>query len=47
VADHHETFRDMGIAYAAGMLLISLVVAQFRNIVPLIIMAPIPSRSLA
>ncbi len=39
-----ETFRDMGIAYAAGMLLIYLlVVAQFRSyIVPLIIMAPIP-----
>ena len=40
----YETFRDMGIAYAAGILLIYLlVVAQFRNyIVPLIIMAPIP-----
>ncbi len=40
----YETFRDMGIAYAAGMLLIYLlVVAQFRSyIVPLIIMAPIP-----
>jgi multidrug efflux pump subunit AcrB len=39
-----ETFRDMGIAYAAGMLLIYLlVVAQFRSyLVPLIIMAPIP-----
>lgn len=39
-----ETFRDMGIAYAVGMLLIYLlVVAQFRSyIVPLIIMAPIP-----
>ena len=40
----YETFRDMGIAYAAGMLLIYLlVVAQFRSyIVPLVIMAPIP-----
>jgi multidrug efflux pump subunit AcrB len=40
----YETFRDMGIAYAAGILLIYLlVVAQFRNyVVPLIIMAPIP-----
>jgi multidrug efflux pump subunit AcrB len=40
----YETFRDMGIAYAAGILLIYfLVVAQFRSyIVPLIIMAPIP-----
>ncbi|MBD8524867.1 efflux RND transporter permease subunit [Pseudomarimonas arenosa] len=40
----YETFRDMGIAYAAGMLLIYLlVVAQFRSYaVPLIIMAPIP-----
>jgi multidrug efflux pump subunit AcrB len=39
-----ETFRDMGIAYGAGMLLIYLlVVAQFRSyVVPLIIMAPIP-----
>ncbi|MGB3392310.1 MAG: efflux RND transporter permease subunit [Stenotrophomonas sp.] len=39
-----ETFRDMGIAYAAGMLLIYLlVVAYFRNYaVPLVIMAPIP-----
>ena len=39
-----ETFRDMGIAYAAGMVLIYLlVVAQFRSyVVPLIIMAPIP-----
>lgn len=39
-----ETFRDMGIAYAAGMVLIYLlVVAYFRNyIVPLVIMAPIP-----
>lgn len=40
----YETFRDMGIAYAVGMLLIYLlVVAQFRSyLVPLIIMAPIP-----
>ncbi len=40
----YETFRDMGLAYAAGIILIYfLVVAQFRNyIVPLIIMAPIP-----
>jgi multidrug efflux pump subunit AcrB len=40
----YETFRDMGIAYAVGMLLIYLlVVAQFRSyVVPLIIMAPIP-----
>lgn len=40
----YETFRDMGIAYAVGLLLIYLlVVAQFRSyIVPLIIMAPIP-----
>src|SRR5690606_11801651 len=39
-----ETFRDMGVAYAAGMVLIYLlVVAQFRSYaVPLIIMAPIP-----
>jgi multidrug efflux pump subunit AcrB len=40
----YETFRDMGIAYAIGMILIYLlVVAQFRSyVVPLIIMAPIP-----
>lgn len=40
----YETFRDMGIAYAVGLLLIYLlVVAQFRSyLVPLIIMAPIP-----
>ena len=39
-----ETFRDMGIAYAAGLVLIYLlVVAQFRSYgVPLVIMAPIP-----
>lgn len=40
----YETFRDMGIAYAVGMILIYLlVVAEFRSyLVPLIIMAPIP-----
>jgi multidrug efflux pump subunit AcrB len=40
----YETFRDMGIAYSAGLILIYLlVVAQFRSYgVPLIIMAPIP-----
>jgi len=40
----YETFRDMGIAYAMGMILIYLlVVSYFRNyIVPLVIMAPIP-----
>ena len=40
----YETFRDMGIAYAVGMILIYLlVVAQFGSYrVPLIIMAPIP-----
>ncbi len=39
-----ETFRDMGIAYSIGLVLIYLlVVAQFRSyLVPLIIMAPIP-----
>ncbi len=39
-----ETFRDMGIAYAVGLLLIYLlVVAQFKSyLTPLIIMAPIP-----
>ncbi|MGB0722876.1 MAG: efflux RND transporter permease subunit [Gammaproteobacteria bacterium] len=39
-----ETFRDMGIAYSVGLVLIYLlVVAQFRSyVVPLIIMAPIP-----
>ncbi len=39
-----DTFRDMGAAYAAGLVLIYLlVVAQFRSYkVPLIIMAPIP-----
>jgi multidrug efflux pump subunit AcrB len=40
----YETFRDMGLAYSVGLLLIYLlVVAQFRSYrVPLIIMAPIP-----
>lgn len=39
-----ETFRDMGIAYSVGLIMIYLlVVAQFRSYsVPLIIMAPIP-----
>jgi multidrug efflux pump subunit AcrB len=39
-----ETFRDMGIAYSIGLIMIYLlVVAQFRSYaVPLIIMAPIP-----
>ncbi|MGD9021093.1 MAG: efflux RND transporter permease subunit, partial [Lysobacterales bacterium] len=40
----YETFRDMGIAYAVGLILIFLlVVAQFRSyLLPLVIMAPIP-----
>ncbi|WP_407278840.1 efflux RND transporter permease subunit [Aromatoleum evansii] len=40
----YETFRDMGAAYAVGLILIYLlVVAQFRSyLAPLIIMAPIP-----
>ncbi len=40
----YETFRDMGIAYSIGLILIYfLVVAQFRSyLLPLIIMAPIP-----
>ena len=40
----YETFRDMGLAYAVGLILIYLlVVAQFGSYaVPLIIMAPIP-----
>ena len=40
----YETFRDMGIAYGVGMILIYLlVVAQFKSyMAPLIIMAPIP-----
>ncbi len=40
----YETFRDMGLAYMVGLLLIYLlVVAQFHSYrIPLIIMAPIP-----
>lgn len=40
----YETFRDMGIAYAVGMILIYLlVVSHFHSyLVPLVIMAPIP-----
>ncbi|HET7526023.1 MAG TPA: efflux RND transporter permease subunit, partial [Burkholderiaceae bacterium] len=40
----YETFRDMGLTYAFGLILIYLlVVAQFRSyLTPLIIMAPIP-----
>ena len=40
----YETFRDMGIAYSVGLILIYLlIVAQFHSyFVPLIIMAPIP-----
>ncbi len=40
----YETFRDMGIAYGVGLILIYLlIVAQFSSyFVPLIIMAPIP-----
>jgi multidrug efflux pump subunit AcrB len=40
----YETFRDMGLAYAVGLILIYLlVVAQFHSYtVPLVIMAPIP-----
>ena len=40
----YETFRDMGLAYSVGLLLIYLlVVAQFKSYsVPLVIMAPIP-----
>ncbi|HSN01411.1 MAG TPA: efflux RND transporter permease subunit, partial [Rudaea sp.] len=39
-----ETFRDMGLAYSVGLVLIYLlVVGQFRSyVVPLVIMAPIP-----
>jgi multidrug efflux pump subunit AcrB len=39
-----ETFRDMGLAYSVGLVLIYLlVVGQFKSyVVPLIIMAPIP-----
>jgi multidrug efflux pump subunit AcrB len=40
----YETFRDMGLAYAVGLVLIYLlVVGQFRSyVVPVIVMAPIP-----
>ncbi len=40
----YETFRDMGLAYAVGLILIYLlVVAQFGSyLTPLIIMTPIP-----
>ncbi len=40
----YETFRDMGIAYAVGLIgIYFLIVAQFGSyMVPLIIMAPIP-----
>jgi len=40
----YDTFRDMGAAYAVGLVLIYLlVVAQFRSyLTPLVIMAPIP-----
>lgn len=40
----YETFRDMGLAYSVGLILIYLlVVAQFGSyMLPLIIMAPIP-----
>ncbi len=40
----YETFRDMGIAYAVGLVLIYLlVVAQFHSyLTPLVIMLPIP-----
>ena len=40
----YETFRDMGAAYAVGLVLIYLlVVAQFKSYsIPLVIMAPIP-----
>ena len=40
----YETFRDMGLAYAVGIILIYLlIVAQFRSyLLPLIIMVPIP-----
>jgi multidrug efflux pump subunit AcrB len=40
----YETFRDMGAAYAVGLVLIYLlVVVQFKSyLTPLVIMAPIP-----
>ncbi len=39
-----ETFRDMGLAYSVGLVLIYLlIVGQFRSyVMPLVIMAPIP-----
>jgi multidrug efflux pump subunit AcrB len=44
ISEIAKTFRDMGLAYAVGLVFIYLlVVAQFRSYaVPLIIMAPIP-----
>ncbi|HSN31669.1 MAG TPA: efflux RND transporter permease subunit, partial [Ideonella sp.] len=44
----YETFRDMGLAYAVGLVLIYLlVVAQFGSyLTPLVIMAPIPLTAL-
>lgn len=40
----YETFRDMGLAYSVGVLMIFLLlVAQFRSyLLPIVIMAPIP-----
>jgi multidrug efflux pump subunit AcrB len=40
----YDTFRDMGAAYAVGLVLIYLlVVAQFKSyLIPVVIMAPIP-----
>jgi len=40
----YETFRDMGIAYAVGLIVIfMLIVGQFKSyVMPLVIMAPIP-----
>ena len=40
----YETFRDMGLAYSVGLVMIYLlIVAQFKSyFMPLIIMAPIP-----
>ncbi len=40
----YDTFRDMGIAYAVGMIVIYLLVtAQFRSyLIPVIVMSPIP-----
>jgi multidrug efflux pump subunit AcrB len=44
-----ETFRDMGVAYGVGLILIYLlVVAQFKSyVVPLVIMARFLSPLLA